>query len=54
MRSARAKAQQRRKETSLAGALPQLLTDTLARLPLSLLYLEQGKAHAVMPYVVTE
>ena len=54
VRSARAKAQKRRRDASLAGALPQLLTDTLAQLPLSLLYLEQNKAHAVMPYVLIE
>ena len=50
------KAQERRKaaraEQSMAGMLPSLVHDTLAQLPLSLLFLEQGQAQAVMPWVM--
>lgn len=52
------KAQARRKaakaQAALGGVLPAVLHDALAQLPLSLLYLEQGQAHAVMPWVMAD
>ncbi len=54
VRKARARRAQARAEASLAGVLPKVLNETLARLPLSLLYLDQNSPHAVMPYVLDE
>ena len=52
VRKAQARRKAQREQASIAGMLPSILHDTIAQLPLSLLYLEPGKAHAVMPYVM--
>ncbi len=54
IRKAKARREQARAEAAMAGVLPRVLHDTIAKLPLSLLFLEQGQAHAVMPYVLTD
>ncbi|MGH1339949.1 MAG: signal peptide peptidase SppA [Nannocystales bacterium] len=52
VRKAQARRKAAREQASISGMLPSILHDALAQLPLSLLYLEQGKVHAVMPYVM--
>lgn len=54
VRKAQARRKAAREQASVAGMLPSLLHDALAQLPLSLLYLEQGEAHAVMPWVTSD
>lgn len=54
VRKAKARRKAAREQTSMIGMLPSLLHDTLAQLPLSLLYLEQGEAHAVTPWVMAD
>ncbi|MEM6291109.1 MAG: signal peptide peptidase SppA [Myxococcota bacterium] len=53
VRAAKARREQAKRDASLVGVLPKALTDVITRLPLSLLYLEQGQAHAIMPFVIT-
>ena len=41
-----------RKAATVRGALPLALDEALSRIPLSLLFLPQGKAHAILPGVI--